>query len=46
MGCAFAAADEGFGAGNEFAEVERLGEVVVCAGVEKLNDGVGTVFGR
>ena len=45
MGRAFAAADEGLGAGNEFAEVEGLGEVVVCAGVEQLNDGAGAVFG-
>ncbi len=44
MGCALAAADEGFGAGEEFAEVEGLGEVVVCAGVEQLDDGVLALF--
>ena len=37
---AFAAADEGLGAGDELAEVEGLGQVVVGAGVEQLNDGV------
>ena len=40
VGRALAAADEGLGAGDEFAEVEGLGEVVVGAGVEQLDDGV------
>jgi hypothetical protein len=45
VGRALAAADEGFGAGDEFAEVEGLGEVVVCAGVEELDDGAGAFAG-
>jgi hypothetical protein len=42
---AFTAADEGFGAGEEFAEVEGFSEIVVCTGVEELDDGVLPFFG-
>jgi hypothetical protein len=35
---ALPASDERFGAGDEFAEIERLGEIIVCAGVEEFND--------
>jgi len=41
---AFAATDEDFGASDEFAEVEGLGEVVVCAGVQQLDDCVFAFF--
>jgi hypothetical protein len=45
VGSAFAAADEGLGAGDELAEVEGLAEVVVGAGVEELDDGAGAFAG-
>jgi hypothetical protein len=45
VGSALAAADERFGAGDELAEVEGLGEVVVCAGIEELDDGAGAFAG-
>ena len=46
VGSALTAADENFGAGDEFAEVEWFGKVVVCAGVKELDDGVLAFFGR
>jgi hypothetical protein len=45
VGRALAAADEGLGAGDELAEVEGLGEVVVGTGVEELDDEGGAFFG-
>ena len=45
VGCSFAAANEGFGAGEEFAEVEGLAEVVVGAGVEEVDGGVLVGYG-
>jgi hypothetical protein len=45
VGSALAATDEDLGTGDEFAEIEGLGEVVVCAGIEELDDGVLAFFG-
>ena len=44
-GLAFAAADDGFGAREKFAEIERLGDVIVGAGVQESDDGIAIVFG-
>ena len=44
MGGSFATADEGLGAGEEFAEVEGFGEIVVRTGVEELDDSVLAFF--
>jgi hypothetical protein len=45
VGSALAAADEDLGAGDEFTQVEGFGKVVVCAGIEELNDGVLALLG-
>jgi hypothetical protein len=45
VGGAFAAPDKRFGPGNEFSQVERLGQIVVRSGVEQLDDGVLALLG-
>ena len=46
VGGALAAADEGLGAGDELAQIEGLGQVVVGPGVEQFDDGCSCLLWR
>jgi hypothetical protein len=45
VGYPLAATDEGLRTGDELSQIEGLGEVVVGAGVEQINDGGGLAAG-
>src|ERR1700727_981764 len=38
VGYSLASTDEGFGAGDQLSQIERLGEIVVCARIEQRDD--------